>query len=914
MLYGREAERARIDALLDGARASRSGVLVLRGEAGIGKSALLEHAVAHSGELPVLRAAGVEAESELAFAGLHQLLRPVLGRFDRLPESQAAALASAFGLSDGEVGNRFLVALGALGLLAEVAEERGVLCVVDDAQWLDEPTAGALLFVARRLEAEGVALLIGARDGDVRAFATGGLPELRLGGLGREAGASLLGDRAGPGLATSVRDRLLGFAHGNPLVLLELSRALNADQLAGREPLDEPLPVGESIERAFLRRIDQLDPDAQRVLLLVAADDSGDLAAVLRAARVLGADADALDQLEAAELVRIDGQGIVFRQPLVRSAVYGRASFGQRESAHRALAAAMPDEADADRRAWHLAAASPGADPAAAGELERSAVRARLRGGHTAAATALERAAQLSEDGTSRARRLLAAAEANWLGGRADRAGPLVRQAAPLLADPELRARAALLLGSFEFERGRPSDAYAVLVNGAQEIAARDPRMALELLVRALEASVFSGRLEWLAELAERSAAVVAGGHPERRFMVALIEGTARHLGGDHAAAVVALERARALAAGFEHPRYLLSAATADHLLGDLTAAHSRRLRAVAQLRIAGALGELPMALELLAATEIWLGQYGSAAANAAEGLRLATATGQDTNASFQLAALARTEALLGREAECRAHAADAIKLAAVRGLALPGAGALIALGQLELGLGRPQEALAHLTAIADPDSELAHPLAALHSAPDLLEAAVRSERADLGPAVIDRFADWAERVPTRWPRAALARMRAQLAEPPLAGEHYEQALRLFADAELPLEHARTRLLYGEHLRRSRRRADARPHLRAALGTFERLGAQPWAERARGELRATGESARRREASTIDQLTPQELQIARFVSEGASNREVAAKLFISPRTVEYHLRKVFTKLGITSRAELARMLPQETVT
>ncbi|MET0510300.1 MAG: LuxR family transcriptional regulator [Thermoleophilaceae bacterium] len=911
VLYGRDAERARVDALIDNARSSRSGVLVVRGEAGIGKSSLLDHAIAGTDGMPVLRASGVESESELAFAGLHQLLRPVLGLLDRLPEAQAGALATAFGLDDASVDNRFMVSLGTLALLSEVADERGVLCVVDDAQWLDAPSAEALVFVARRLEAEGVVVLMAAREGDVREFEAPGLPELRLDGLSAESAAALLTERAGPGLSATVRGRILAFSGGNPLALTELPMSLDPEQLAGREPLVEPLPVGEGLERAFLGRIRVLDRQAQQLLLLAAADESGDLAAVLRAAALLGTDAEALDQLEAADLVRVDGTALVFRHPLVRSAVYRSAGFSQRESAHLALAQALAGDADADRRAWHLAAASPGPDAAVADELEHSAVRARMRGGHAAAASALERAAQLSEDDGSRGRRLLAAAEANWLGGRAHRAGPLIEQADRLLTKPGLRARAALLRGSYEFERGRPDHAYEILVAGAEETAVFDSRMALEMLVRAAEAGAFSGRVDRSVKVAELAAAVPVSAHDEELFMVALLEGTALMLRGSHKPAVAALERARGLAEGFEHPRYLIFAGFADSYLGDFAAGQTRHARAVARLRSAGALGELPLALELLGAAEAWLGNFSAAAANAAEGLRLAGETGQDTNASFLLGTLARVEAPQGREADCRAHAAEAIELAVARGLPLPGAVALMGLTVLELGLGRPEDALDHATALSDPGSGLAYPLTAIFSAPDLVEAAVRSGKPELGEAALERFAPWADQVPARWPAAAAARMRALLAQGEDADEYFEEALSLHQEAELPFESARTKLLYGGHLRRSRRRADARPHLRAALAAFERFGAHPWAERARGELRATGETARKREPSTIDQLTPQELQISRFVSEGATNREVASKLFLSPRTVEYHLHKVFTKLGIASRGELARLLPDE---
>jgi ATP/maltotriose-dependent transcriptional regulator MalT len=392
--------------------------------------------------------------------------------------------------------------------------------------------------------------------------------------------------------------------------------------------------------------------------------------------------------------------------------------------------------------------------------------------------------------------------------------------------------------------------------------------------------------------------------------MLAALEGIAHLIKGDAEAGVPALEHARELAAGFEHPRYLAFAAMVDMYMGDFVRAHDRRARAVARLRSAGAVGELPLALVLLAASEVWLGRYASAAANAAEGRRLALGTGQDTHLAWQLAVLARAVAPQGRETQCREYAGEAIELAVARGLPLPGSVAASALGALELGLGRPEDALGHLAVIWDPASGLANWVTALYAAGDFVEAAVRSGRPELTEPAVRDFAAWADHAPMRWPAAVAARMRGLLASGAEADAHYEASLQLRADTETPFEHARTQLLYGEHLRRARRRSEARPQLRAALAAFERLGAKPWAARASTELRATGETARRREPSTIDQLTPQELQIARFVSEGASNREVAVKLFLSPRTVEYHLHKVFTKLGIASRGELGRMLPR----
>jgi len=905
-------ECAQIDALLEEGRASSSGVLVLRGEAGIGKSALLEHAIASAQGMAVLKATGVEGESELAFAGLDQLLRPVLGHLDDLPPQQRRALAGALGLEPTEVSDRFLASIALLSVLAEAAEQSGLLCVVDDAHWLDEPSLGALLFVARRLEAEGVVMLLAVRLGEERGLEGHGLPELMVEGLAPEAATALLAERAGPDLPTVVHERLVGFTRGNPLALVELPGSLTPEQLAGRELLLEPLPVGEGVTRAFLGRIEQLDERAQLLLLLAAADDSGDLAAILRAAELLGVDVADLDTLQATGLARVEGTKLVFRHPLVRSAVYRSAAFSRRETAHLALAEALPDEADADRRAWHLAAASPGSNSAAAAELESSAVRARLRGGHAAAATALERAAHLSEDDASRGRRLLAAAEANWIAGRAQRAGPLVEQAEPLLTDPALRARAAMLRGSHEFERGVLAHAFEVFVTGAHEHAARDPRAALEMLVRAAETAQQAGNPEWAAQIAALAQELVRDDHVEEQFMVALLRANAGVMSGDYSEAPEQFDRAYELADGFEHPRYLLSAAMGDILRGDVVGAYGRRARAVALLRAAGAIGELPLYLELLAGTEVWLGRFSAAAATAGEGLRLSRATGQDMHVSFQLAGLARVDAARGNAEDCAAHAGAALELSAARGLTLSGSVALWALGILELGRGRHEEAVRHLHAIAQPGSGFANPVTALYSAPDLVEAAVRCGRPDVAGAAHDRFAAWADWAPATWTRASSLRSQALLADDDdEADALFGAAVALEGDNELAFEAARTRLLYGEHLRRRRRPSDAREHLRAALTVFERFGAAAFAERAGGELRATGETARRRDPSTLDQLTPQELQIARFVSEGATNREVASRLFLSPRTVEYHLRKVFMKLGISSRGELARMLPDE---
>ena len=450
MLFGREAELAAVEGLIARAGSSRSGTLVVRGEPGVGKSALLGHAIGHATGMRVLRAGGIEAESELAFAGLHQLVHSVLDRVGRLAEPQAAALAAALGLSRASVEDRFLIGVAVLGLLAEAAEEMPLVCVVDDAQWLDRPSADALTFAARRLEAEGVVLLFAARDGEVRRFEAEGLAELGLKMLGTEAAGALLAHRVTSTLSPEVRDRLVESAGGNPLALIELSGLLSAEQLAGRVALPDPLPQSTEIERVYLERARRLPAAAQRLLLLVAADDTGSLATVSRAATTLGIEPEALEAAEVAGLVRAIGGGVEFRHPLVRSTLYGDATFAQRQAVHRALAAMFDAEQDADRRAWHRAAASLGEDEAVAGELEHAARRARRRSGFAAAGRALERAAELSSDAEARGRRLVAAAQDAWLAGRPEHALTLLDRAHRLVSDLAVRAEDMHLRGTIE--------------------------------------------------------------------------------------------------------------------------------------------------------------------------------------------------------------------------------------------------------------------------------------------------------------------------------------------------------------------------------------------------------------------------------------------------------------------------------
>lgn len=892
MLVGRGVECAAVERLLLEARESRSGALVIRGEPGIGKSALLDYAVERAADMRVLRGAGIESESELPFAALQGILRPVLDRVDRLPEPQADALRNAFGLSSGHANDRFLIAVGALTLFSESAEEQPLLCVVDDAQWLDGASAEALAFAARRLEAEGILILFAARDDEARAL--DGLPELRLAGLDGDSADALLATQLSPAL----RDRLLESAHGNPLALIELSAALTPDQLAGRDPLPEPLPIGAALENAFLARVRHLPQPSQTLVLLAAADDTGDLGTVLSAARALGVGDEALDPAEAAGLLRVGASGLEFRHPLVRTAVYQGAAFNERRTAHLALADAVDGEQDADRRAWHRAAAVTAPNDDVADELERTSERALRRSGYAAAAAALERAAELTGREDERTRRLVDAAECAWNAGNASRAGVLLDQAARFPSDARLLADIDHLRGRFARALGTVADSYAILMAGSRLIADVDPKKAIKMLVDAAMAAEYAGDVPQLIEIGRRARTFSGTDGGDLEFATSLLAGMGSMLEAETAEGAQLLRRAIAL--GEEDPSKLLYAALAAEYLGDVATEKRLAALAVSHVRAQGQVGSLPVALEILATAEAWSGQYAAAAADATEGLRLLRDTGQEASAPDFLAFLAVVAAVQGHEDECRALAHEALERAAVHGLGLPAAEASHALALLDLGMGRPAEALERLEA-------LVHPRLAQLSAPDLIEAAVLAGRDDAARTALSGFERWIEHSDAPPMLALLARCRGQLAAGEEAARHFLEALRLHAENDRPFERARTELLYGESLRRARRRLEARAHLRAALETFERLGAVPWAERARRELRASGETARKRDPSTVDELTPQELQIARFVSEGATNRQIAAQLFLSPRTIDYHLRKIFRKLDISSRAELIRL-------
>jgi DNA-binding CsgD family transcriptional regulator len=906
VLYGRDVELASLVHLLDEARASRSGVVVVRGEAGVGKSALLDELAANASGMQVLRATGVQTESEVAFAGLHQIIRPLLGHLDEVPTPQAAALRAALGLGPGAEPDQFLISLASLSLLAAGAETQPLLCLVDDAQWLDAASAHALTFAARRLEAEGIALVFAARAPNGGGFDAQGLTELRLEGLESEAAANLLSGPAGTSLAPDVREHLVRATGGNPLALLELPRLLSDDQLAGRELLRDPVPVGETMEAAFLERARTLPRHSQTLLLLAAAEDSGETRIILRAAAALDIEATAFRDAEEAGLVRFGERWVEFRHPLVRSAVYQGASLPERQAVHQTLAQTLDGDEYADLRAWHRAAATNEPDAEVASELEQSADRARLRSGYSAASAAFESAAALSVDEGLRARRLFAAADAAWLAGRPQHATALLEQARNATTDTLLRADIDYLFGSIQFQRGVTSEAYDLLLAAAGNVASANPQRALRTLVAADRAAAFAGDFSKEIQVARRAEEL--GVELADSFEYSWLVGIGSMLAGDYSKGVTHLRRGIAEAQDFRDPTALSAASELALYLVDIPLADTLLNRTVAAARATGALGNLPYALGLLASAEVNEGKLTAAAANASEGLRLATDTGQQLGVSMALAALARVEAHRGREDACRQAVHDATEIASAHGLATQAASASAALAELDLAAGRPAEAFARLQPLGQAMARHVHPFDIVYGTPDLVEAAVRVGSADVVCPAVNYFEEWVEATKSPWAMALAERCRALLSEGDEAREHFEGATRLHATDGPTLASARTSLLYGEFLRRGRQRREAREHLRAALDRFEQIGAAPWAERARGELRASGETARRRDPSTLDELTRQELQIARFVAEGLTNRQVAEQLFLSPRTIDFHLRNVFRKLDITSRNELGRLI------
>jgi DNA-binding CsgD family transcriptional regulator len=905
ILRDRQAERAALDSLVERARAGHGGALVLRGEAGIGKTALLDYAIESAPDLRMLRAVGVESEAELAFAALHQLCAPLLDRVDRLPAPQRDALLTTFGLHAGPVPDRFYVGLAVLSLLTEVGDERPLVCVVDDAQWLDRASAQCVAFVARRLLAEPVVMLFAAREpSDLFA----GLPELVVEGLGDADARALLASVIPGRVDERVADALLAETRGNPLALLELPRGLSPAQLAGGFGLSAALALSGRIEESFQRRLEALPENTHRMLLVAAADPTGDPRLLSRAAERLGITGAALEPTGSAGLIEIDDR-VRFRHPLVRSAIYRATTPEERRQVHRALAEATDAKLDPDRRAWHLAEAATGPDEDVAAELERAAGRAQARGGLAAAAAFLERAAGLTPEPSRHAERALAAAQTKYEAGTLDDALALLAKADSGQLDGRQRARVNLLHGQIAFAARRGSDAPPLLLSAARELESLDPKLARATYLDALTAALFAGRLASGGSALEVSKAVVGGPRspqPPRPWDL-LLDGLALLTIDGPSIAVPVLKQA--VSAFREHNggteeaiRWYWLAGRVAAFVWDYEGWDALTARQIQVAREAGALAMLPLALITRAEVHIFAGELAAAASSYAESDALSEATGRAVSCGAPpLDAFGRGE----EEATRRIETATSQLTARGEGVGLTNAQWASAV--LYNSVGRYEDALAAAEQAAEDPHELWF---STWVSVELIEAASRTGKAERALGALDWLAATARAGGSDWGLGVEARSRALLSHGDAADSLYREAIERLQRTRLRPHLARAHLLYGEWLRRERRRTHAREQLRTAFELFTAMGIKTFAARAERELLATGEQVRKRSVETRDVLTAQEAQIARLARDGLCNRDISDRLFISQHTVAYHLRKVFAKLDIRSRNQLARALPQ----
>jgi DNA-binding CsgD family transcriptional regulator len=906
-LVDRAEERIALESLLEAARGRQSRSLVLRGEPGVGKTALLECAATSASDMRFAWVAGVEAEMELGFAAVHRLLAPLLDGIDLVPGPQANALATAFGIVAGSPPDRFLVGLAVLNLLSDAAEEQPLLCVVDDVQWLDRASAEILAFVARRLGAEGIALVFAVREpSEGRLTPLEGLPEVRLDGLSDEDARELVAGTVPGPLERHVSDRIISEARGNPKALLELAAELTPDQLAGVSVLPERLPVGTELEQASLRRVSSLPAGTQLLLLLLAAEPH-DEGLFWRAADRLGLHPDAVAPAESEGLLRF-GSPPAFHHPLVASVVYGGASANERRRIHEALADAADAKNDEDRRAWHRAAAALGPDEDVAAELERSASRANDRGGYAAMAALLERSAELTPDKHRRAERSLAAAEAELAAGAAWKASAVLDELIPGLNDEGQRARAQMLRGSVNLELGLSGDTPRMLLSAAHGLESVDVRLAREAHLEAVVAALCAGRLgsaDGVREAAQAAQDAPPIPPAEATTGNLLLDGFASLIIDGHAAAAPTLGRAIELLRSERDRRWLGLGCQAALELWDDEALHALATAWVQRARAAGAFAELPSALGTLGgAYEVLVGRLDTAETCVHEAREIKAALGNRNIRDRTNVAHLLISAWRGDEDETRALVADTVVEAAARGQGIEISASHYALAVLELGLGRYEPALAAAQEACEYESSFV----ATSTLPELVEAAARSGEPEVAASAAGRLSESTLASGTNWALGVLARSRAVAAADGDAEQHHQEAVDRLKRCRAIPQLARARLVYGEWLRRERRRRDARRELRAAYQMFVAMGAEAFAERTRLELAATGSRTRKRPPGTVQLLTPQEARIARLAGEGASNPEIAAQLLISPRTVEYHLHKVFRRLGVSSRTQLAREL------
>jgi len=901
LLFGRRTECAALDGLVAGARAGQSQVLVVRGETGIGKTALLDYLEAGAAGCRIARSAGTEAEMELAYAGLHQICGPFLDRLDRLPEPQRIALSTAFGLIAGEAPDRFLVGLAVLDLLADRAEERPLICLIDDAQWLDRVSAQTIAFVARRLLAERIVLAVSVREpSDERDFVD--LPQLTIKGLSEADAGRLLDSVVKGPLDPRVRDRIIAETNGNPLALLELPRAWTTAELA--DGFERPDPLISRIEAGFVRRLSTLPEDTRRLLVVAAAEPLGDATLLWRTVAALGLGPNAADAAESAGLIQF-GARVRFRHPLVRAAAYRSASTEVRQEVHRALAEATDADADPDRRAWHRAHATQLPDEEIAAELEQSAARAQARGGLLAAAALLERAARLTPNPARRADRELAAAWRKRGGGALDAALALLAAIEAGPADELRTAKAKHLRGQIALDQRRATDAVRVLVDAAQQLEPFDGDLARETYLEALGAAILSSATDDAATVvavAARAADPIQG---EPRVTDLILDALATRLVEGHAAAVPSLARALTKVRGIDYRvedvgrmLWLGGNPFTGYLateLWDFDAGRTLAELQVQRARDAGALVHLQFAVNVLAVNELLAGRLTDAAALIEEDRMVSDITGNPPvgYAGTLLAALRGTDAVSQLITAARDEA-----LALGEGRTVNFAGYATAL--LNNGLGRHDLALQAARDVFDRDVVAGYQMMAVS---ELAEAASRTGDTELVVAAAHRMSQRARATPTDWALGIEARLRAMLGGDQ-AEASFRASIQYLDRAGLRLELARGHLLYGEWLRRAGQRTNAREQLRTAHDLLSAMGAAAFAERARRELALVGDKAPRRSVETTEELTTQEFHIARLARDGLSNTEIGTRLFISPRTVEWHLGKIFTKVGVSSRRQL----------
>ena len=903
-LLGRADECALLDGLVVDVCRGESRSLVLRGEAGIGKTALLKYLVESASDLTVDRAVGVESEMELAFASLHQLCGPMIDRLPRLPAPQRQALEIVFGLSSGAPPDRFLVGLAVLSLFAEAADDRPLLCVVDDAQWLDHASALTLAFVARRLLAEPIGIVFAAREPGQELQH---LSELELCGLHNRDARALLASTAGFSLDERVRDRMVAETRGNPLALLELPHGLTTTQLAGGFGILAADALRDRIEDSFVRRLNSLSDGAAQLSLVAAAEPLGDPALLWRAAERLGIGTAAADAAAAAGLLTI-GDRVTFRHPLVRSGIYGSATMQERRAVHLALAEATDRALDPDRRAWHLAAATAQPDEEVAVELERSAGRAQARGGVAAAAAFLQRAVTLTRDPTRRGGRALAAAQASLQAGAFNEARVILTTAEAGTLDEVQRAQIDLLRAQLAFASSRGTEATPLLLAAARRLERFNIPLARETYVDAFSAALFGARLNGPVGVPEVAQAARVSPRPsdDGRATADLLLDALVALADDYDTAVPACREALQRLSGEnvspeERLRWLWQGCVVALELWDDTSADVLSRRSVEIARETGMLTELALALSARTPVLVFCGELSTASSSVAEAQWVQEVTGI-SSAPYGALIL---EAWRGRAREARELIETTPSEAGLRGEGIGVAISEYARAVLCNGLGQYEEAFV----AASSASEYHEVVGENWGLSELIEPATRTGRTDLATDALNRLARKARATRTDWALGIEARSRALLSEDDRAEGLFHEAIERLGRTRVRAELARAHLLYGEWLRRKNRRFDARASLRAAHEQFTSMGLEAFAERARNELLATGETVRKRTVETRDDLTAQERQIAHLARDGLSNAEIGARLFLSPRTVEWHLRKVFSKLGIRSRRQLVSSLP-----